>query len=325
MNHPDLPPLPEAGAHGPQVCAIVRLYLAVLDDVPAEQVRLVFEHIHTCPACAAELHLFTRATQLISGAANLEPPLRVDQAVLAAIATWSSTRSPEHLCPLRPHCTSRDNHSLLLAGQVAAAMMLLMAIMAVRLLTGVVAPPRAFALPADLSWSGYVLFYRETKVGMSGTQYRVNCYDDLSTGRMHVETMAGSELDIVVVGNEQILLGKDLIHHIAEWDANAWSVDDSIFNLMQLRYNLQAHRAVYEGMDRFEGQGVYRIRWKNGLVLLLDTSYWPVNVLRDAHGPGSGQPIYEMLTWLPVSQVSSTLWDTQVPAGFRLGRLPAGP
>ena len=91
---------------------------------------------------------------------------------------------------------------------------------------------------------------------------------------------------------------------------------------MRLRYDLQAHRAVYEGMDRFEGQEVYRIRWKNGLVLLLDTSYWPVNVLRDAHGPGSGQPIYEMLTWLPVSQVSSTLWGTQVPAGFRLGRLP---
>jgi len=325
MNHPDLPPLPESGAHGPQACAVMRLYLAVLDDVPVDQVRLVFEHIHACPACAAELHLFTWATQLISGAANLEPPLRVDQAVLAAIATWRGTRSPEHLRPLGPHRASHDNHFLWPIGQVATAVLLVIAILTVYLLTGAVAPSRAFALPADLSWSGYVLFYRETKVGVNGTRYRISCYDDLGTGRMHVETVAGSDLDIVVVGNDQILLGKDLIHHVAEWDANAWSVDDSIFNLMQLRYNLQAHRAVYEGMDRFEGQGVYRIRWKNGLVLLLDTSYWPVNVLRDAHGPGSGQPIYEMLTWLPVSQVSSTLWDTQVPAGFRLGRLPAGP
>src|SRR5712691_1440419 len=325
MNHADLPSLPESGAYGPQVCAVMRLYLAVLDDVPAEQVRLVFEHIHTCPACAAELHLFTRATQLVSGAANLEPPPRVDQAVLRAIAARSSTRPPEHLRPLRSHHASREHHFLWLIGQVAAVGMLLIAIMAVYLLAGAVTAPRVFALPANLSWSGYVLFYRETKVGVNGTHYRVNCYHDLSTGRMHVETIAGSNLDIVVVGNDQILLGKDLIHHVAEWDANAWSVDDSIFNLMQLRYDLQAHRAVYEGMDRFEGQEIYRIRWKNGLVLLLDTSYWPVNVLRDAHGPGSVQPIYETLTWLPVSQVPSTLWDTQVPAGFRPGRLPAGP
>jgi hypothetical protein len=325
MNHPDLPPLPESDAHGPQVCAIVRLYLAVLDDAPAEQVRLVFEHIHICPACAAELHLFAQATQLVSGAANLEPPPRVDRTVLAAIATWSSPRSPEHVHPLRLHCASRDNHSLRPVGQMAAAVMLLIAILTAYLLTGAAAPTRAFALPANLSWNGYVLFYRETRVGANGTQYRVSCYDDLGTGRMHVETIAGSDLDIVVVGDDQVLLGKDLIHHIAGWDANAWSVDDSIFNLVQLRYDLQARRAVYEGMDRFEGQKVYRIRWKNGLVLLLNTGYWPVNVLRDSHGPGSGQPIYKMLTWLPISQVPSTLWDTQVPAGFHLGRLPAGP
>jgi len=37
---------------------------------------------------------------------------------------------------------------------------------------------------------------------MSGRQYRVNCYHDLSTGRMHVETVAGSGLDIVVVGDD---------------------------------------------------------------------------------------------------------------------------
>jgi hypothetical protein len=35
MNHTDLPPLPMARTSGPQVCAVVRLYLAVLDPSPA--------------------------------------------------------------------------------------------------------------------------------------------------------------------------------------------------------------------------------------------------------------------------------------------------
>ncbi len=325
MNNTDLPPLPKAGVHGPQVCAIVRLYLAVLEDVPAEQIRLVFEHLDTCAGCAAELHLFTLATQLVSGAAHLEPPPRVDQAVQGAIAARGSTRHPEHMRLLRSRHVSRNHRFLWLIGQVAAVVILLITIMAAHLLAGAGAPPRAFALPTSLSWSGYVLFYRETKIGMNGVQYRVNCYHDLGTGRMHVETITGGGLDIVVVGDEQIVLGEDFVHHIAQWGANAWSVDDSLFNLMQLRHDLQANRAVYEGMDRFEGQEVYRIRWKHGLVLLLDMRYQPVNVLRDARGPGTGQPIYEMLTLLPASQVPNTLWDTQVPAGFRLGRLPAGP
>src|SRR5215471_7009322 len=98
-------------------------------------------------------------------------------------------------------------------------------------------------------------------------------------------------------------LGKDLARHIAQWAASARRGDGSPFNLAPRRCALQAHRAVYEGMDRFEGQQVYRIRWKQGLVLLLNMRYQPVNVLRDAHGPGTGQPIYEMLTLLPATQV----------------------
>jgi hypothetical protein len=203
--------------------------------------------------------------------------------------------------------------------------MLLAPLTAIPFLSASPAPPRAFAMPVTLSWSGYVLYYRETKVGANGVRYRVNCYYDLGTGRMHVETITGGGLDIVVVGDEQIMLGEDLVHHIAEWGANAWSVDDSLFNLMQLRHDRQANRAVYDGIDRFEGREVYRIRWKQGLVLLLDMRYQPVNVLRDARGPATGQPIYERLTMLPASQVPNTLWDTQVPAGFRLGRLPVGP
>ena len=52
---------------------------------------------------------------------------------------------------------------------------------------------------------------------MSGRQYLVNCYHDRSTGRMQVETVAGSDLDIVGVGNDQILLGKDLIRLLASY------------------------------------------------------------------------------------------------------------
>ncbi len=324
MNNTDLPPMPKAGEYGPEVCTTVRLYLAVLDDLPAEQVCVLFKHVSTCAGCAAELRLLTLATYL-TNPADMAPPPQVDQIVLRAIAARSRMRLSDYRQAIGTHRRLRTHRLLWLIGQVAAVVILLLTLSALHFLGGPTATPRALALPANLSWSGYVLFYRETKTGMNGVHYSVNCYHDLSTGRMHVETMAGSGLDIVAVGDDQILLGEDLIHHIVQWGANAWSVDDSLFNLAQLRSDLQAKRAVYEGMDLFHGQQVYRIRWSNGLVLLLDRHYWPVNVLRDAHGPGTGQPIYELLTWLKVSQVPSTLWEIGVPAGFQLGRLPAGP
>ena len=34
--------------------------------------------------------------------------------------------------------------------------------------------------------------------------------------------------------------------------------------------------------------------------------YWPLHVLSDAHGPGTGVPVFEALTWLKISQVPST-------------------
>ena len=273
MNHTDLPPLPRAGTSGPQVCAVVRLYLAVLDDVPAEQVQVVSEHVHTCAGCAAEHRLMMQAASLAADLTEYAPPPQVDQAILAAISTWSSVHPSERIHAIRSsQRTAHTRRSFWLPGHVVAVAMLLALLTAVHVLSASPAPPRAFALPVPLSWSGYVLYYRETKVG-----------------------------------------------------ANAWSVDDSLFNLTQLRHDLQANRAVYEGMDRFEGQEVYRIRWKHGLVLLLDRRYQPVNVLREARGPGTGQPIYEMLTLLPAAQVPSTLWETNVPPGFQMGRLPERP
>lgn len=326
MNHSDLPPLPRAGTSGPQVCAVVRLYLAVLDDVPADLVQVVSEHVHTCATCAEEHRLMMRVAHLAADLTDYAPPPQVDQAILAAIRTWSSVQPSERIHAIRSaQRTVHTRRSFWLPGHVVAVAMLLALLTAVHVLSASLAPPRAFALPDTLSWSGYVLYYRETHVGANGVRYRVTCYHDLGTGRMHVETIAGGGLDIVVVGDEQMVLGEDLVQHIAQWGANAWSVDDSLFHLMHLRHDLQAHRAVYEGMDRFAGQEVYRIRWQHGLVLLLDRRYQPVNVLRDARGPGTGQPIYERLTLLPAAQVPSTFWDTNVPAGFQMGRLPERP
>ena len=327
MNNTDLPPLPGAGENGSEVCTTVQLYLAVLPDVSAEQARVLFKHVRTCSDCAAELRLVTLATYLASPADKIPPP-HVDQAIRAAILARSSVRLPEYLQTVRTlhsHSPSRTHRFLWLIGQVAAVVVLLTTLTVMYLLNGSLATPRAFALPASLSWGGYVLFYHETKMGANGRQYNVNCYHDLSTGRMHVETMANGDLDIVVVGDDQTLLGEDFIHHIAQWNAYAWSVDDSVFNLPQLRSDLQANRAFYEGADVFHDVEVYRIRWRNGLVLLLDKHYWPVNVLRDAHSPGTGEPVYETLTWLKVSQVPSALWDLRVPVGFQIGDLPAGP
>jgi len=327
MNNTDLPPLPGAGENVPEVCTTVRLYLAVLPDVSTEQARVLFEHVRTCSGCAAELRLMTLATYLASPA-DMTPPPQVDQAIRAAIAARSSRHFPENIQALRSlhsHHQFRNHRFLWLIGQVAAVVVLLTTLTAVHFLNGSVASPQAFILPANLSWSGYVLLYHETKMGMNGMQYYVTCYHDLGTGRMHVETMARNDLDIVTVGDDQTLLSEDLIHHIAQWDTNAWSVDDSMFNLAQLRSDLQVNRALYEGKDVFHGQEIYRVRWRNGLVLLLDKHYWPVNVLRNAHGPSTGEPIYETLTWLKVSQVPSTLWEIRVPAGFRIGDLPVGP
>jgi hypothetical protein len=293
----------------------------------AEQARVLFEHVRICSGCAAELRLMTLATYLASPA-DMSPPPQVDQVVRSAIAARNSTHFPEYLQTFRSlhsHHLSHTHRFLWLIGQVAAVVVLLTTLIVMQLWHGSLATPRAFTLPASLSWNGYVLFYHETKMGTNGMQYTVDCYHDLSTGHMHVETMAGSDLDIVTVGDDQTLLGEDLIHRIAQWNAFAWSVDDSMFDLAQLRSDLHASRALYEGSGVFHGQVVYRIRWKAGLVLLLNTHYWPVNVLRDTFGSGTGQPVYETLTWLKVSEVPSALWEIRVPAGFRMGDLPEGP
>jgi len=102
-------------------------------------------------------------------------------------------------------------------------------------------------------------------------------------------------------------------------------VDDSALDLAHLRQGLQTKSAVYLGSGRFEGQEVYRIRYRNGLVLLLDMQYNPVNLLRGVDGPGTGEPIYAVFKLMPMSQVPASMWDMRIPVGFHLGTLPQKP
>jgi hypothetical protein len=60
----------------------------------------------------------------------------------------------------------------------------------------------------------------------------------------------------------------------------------------------------------------------NGLVLLLDMQYLPVNVLPIASGSGTSKPLYETLMMLAATQVPAALWEVHIPAGFQLGMLP---
>jgi len=211
------------------------------------------------------------------------------------------------------------------AALVAVLLLTFLATMTLHFPGGSSSTTQAFTLPPDLSWSGYVLYQSETRIDAHGTRYSVNCYYNLSTGRMHVETVMPGSLDVVAVGDDHEMLGLDMMHHVAQWGANAWSVDETTFNLAELRSDMQTHRAVYLDKDMFHSQAVYRIRSRNGLVLLLDMHYRPVNVLRGAVGPGTGEPVYDTLMLMPPSHVSGSMWDMHVPGDFHMGTLPKKP
>jgi hypothetical protein len=320
MDNTNLPPIPER-VDDPQACATVRLYLAVLDDLPPEQVQALYQHIDNCPACAAELSLLNQATHLVADFAEhseTAPSARVDQAVMAALAARNSEPIPV-LATVQRRTVRKPNNLLWRLGQIAvAAVLLLSALTAVYFHSHTA---QAFAIPGNVSWSGYVLYHSETLVGAHGTPYHVESYHDLGTNRMHVETTIAGQLDVVAVSDGQKVLSMDMMHHVVQWGCNSWSVDDSLFDLATLRSDLQAHRALYLGKDHFHGQDVYRIRARNGLVLLLDMHYMPVNVLRS----GTGEPMYDTLTWLHPTQISSSMWDMSLPQGFQMGTMPERP
>ena len=323
----ELPPIPVRGDSGPQVCAVIQLYLALLDDLSPEQVQAVSRHLDTCEQCTRELQRMQRATRLVASLPASEPSARIDQAILAAFAAYHGEQvHPQMHLSTSPHRVKRWAR-LRFIGQMAAAAVFVLAVLTGIHLFGLASPAAGsqLGLPPNLSWSGYVLYHGETHIAADGTPYHIDTYHDLGTGRMHVETAMDNTLDVVAVGDEHATLGKDMMHHVAQWGATAWSVDDSAFDLAQLRYALQTKSAVYLGKSRFHGQDVYRIRYQNGLVLLLDMQYKPVNLLRGVAGPGTGESIYDVFKLMPVSQVSASMWDMHIPAGFHMGTLPQKP
>src|SRR6266566_997589 len=82
----DMPPLPGIGEVGPQVCATVQLYLGVMDDLTAEQVAIIQEHVRGCPDCARVQGVMQGATHVFGSLPDSMPSSRVDEAVMAAIA-----------------------------------------------------------------------------------------------------------------------------------------------------------------------------------------------------------------------------------------------
>ena len=349
-----LPPLPAPGERGPHVCDIIRLYLAVLPDLsltPAQQ-AIIDDHLRICAACKEEQRLLNEVEQLLVGFSDVEtaPSARVDQAVMAAIvarkgdlnrtelasalvnpstpatALTSDRSTPAPVASRARRRERRRGRLFVLLSQLAVAAIFLLALLAtIHFATGVLAPATTFALPANLTWNGYVLYHTQTKMDAQGERYQVLSYHELSSGNMHVETVMPGQMDVVVVKAGQQMLGEDMMHHVAQMDPQGWLVDDSAFDLATLKSDLQAHRAIYEGKDTFHGQPVYRVRLPGGLVLLLDMRYQPVNVLQGASGPGTGSPIYDTLRLIPAQQVPDSMWWTQVPAGFHMGTLPPGP
>ena len=320
MDNTNLPSIPDR-VDDPQSCATVRLYLAVLNDLPSEQVQAFYQHIDNCPACTAELRLLNQVTHLVANFAEHSetvPSTHVDQTVMSALAARNSEPIPM-LATAQRRTMRKPKNPLWRIGQIAvAAVLLLSALTAVYFHSHTA---QAFAIPGNVSWSGYVLYHSETLVSAHGTPYHVESYHDLGTDRMHVETTIAGRLDMVVVSNGQKALCIDMMHHIVQWGVNGWSVDDSLFDLAALRTDLQANRAVYLGKDHFQGQDVYRIRARNGLILLLDMHYMPVNVLHSS----TGGPMYNTLMWLSPTQVSNSMWDMSMPPGFQMGTLPRMP
>ncbi len=352
----DMPPLPPIGATGPQVCDTIRLYLAIAGDLSSEEVTTLNEHVRTCPECAKAQRLLQHTTGLFSDLPSSTPSSRVDQAVMAAIAARSNGHGgAQRVAPARPsrvssplplpiaaipvsiaaytaHKGKRSSH---FAGKplgiavtvLAVAAMLFLVLSTTLHFMGIFLPSHewTFSLPNNLSWNSYVLYHTETRIDSSGKSYQVTTYNNLGSGDLHVETVMAGVLDVVAIGTASKMLGLDMMHHVAQWGAEDWSSDESMFNLAALRSDLAHNRATYLDEDTFRGQKVYRIRCNNGLVLLLNMHYQPVNVLRGAVGPGTGEPVYNTLEVMPATTVSSSMWDMSVPKGFRMGTLPKRP
>lgn len=328
MNSTDLPPLPSLKVPGPGVCDVVQLYLAVWNDLSELQKQRLTGHIEICPDCAAEYRLMKRTSRQVAGLATTAPSPHVDQAVLAAIAARSrggKITAPVRLARSRPRRTTRR----LVTEIVALAAVFMLALLGIsQLLTQTMSSgiQQAFAMPASVSWNGYVLYHTQTEMASNGKQMQITSYRDLGNGNQHVETTIDGQMDVVVVTDKNEALGMDMMHNVAQWDAQKWTLDEPLFNLTTLRQALASHKVTYLGTSTYNGQTVFQLRNNaDGTVMLLNKSYVPVNVLEKATTPAAGKPMYDTFLVLPASGVPADTWDMTVPKNFKMGKLPTMP
>ena len=302
------------------------LYLAVWSDLSPEQVRRVADHVDSCPHCAQEQQALDRVTQLMARTEPSSPSVRVDQAVMEAIAARRSHQVRQSQASIVGERSRKMPRGAMLSAMVAALVLLV-----IGAITGSTyfifnnVQQQAFVLPADLSWDKYVLFHKQTRLDVSGEQYEVMSYHNMSARMMNVEMVMAGKIDVVVVKDTQKSLGLDMMHHVAQWDVNSGGMDDMAFDLQRLRADLRSGHATYLGKDHFKGQEVYRIRCANGEILLLDMQYMPINVLEQNPRTHTHQPMYDTVQWLAPNKVLSSMWDMQVPHGFQMGAVPMKP
>ena len=320
MNSTHLPPIPKEGESGPKVCNTVRLYLAVLHDLTSEQVNLLFKHVNTCSSCSKEFQLMNVASHMVGSLAASSPSRRVDSAIMALQLNQHEMQTGK--LARRAPLSSRSIKIISQAVVAMAAILLFVFFTATHFIAFAPSGANAFELPANLSWNNYVLYHSETITGTNGMVYHVESYHDLNSNHMHVETMADGKVDVVVVGDDHAMLGMDMMHHVAQWNAHAWSADAAIFDLAEQRHELQTKSAIYLDKESFKGQDVYRIRCKDGLVMLLDMHYMPVNVLQGSSSSDMAKPMYDSLKLMPASEMPASMWDMSVPPGFHMGTLP---
>ncbi|GAC1423850.1 MAG: hypothetical protein PVS3B3_17050 [Ktedonobacteraceae bacterium] len=310
----------------PRVCETMRQYLAVWDDLTTEQRHTVAAHVRICPSCSTEHLAMNQVTRAVASLEPSRPSVRVDKAVMEAIVAQSKRGRTRHLLPISKK--KRRTNTLQVAGLLIAAAIVLVATFTTVRFMKTPASTQAFLLPTTLSWSTYILYHSQTKIDTKGKRYHINSYHQLANGYLNVETVQEGGVDVMLIENGPNNLGMDEKHRVAQRNVQGWGIDmaqESLFDLNEIRHELNTHQASYLDTDQFRGTKVYRIRCGNGLVLLLDMHYRPVNILAGAVGPGTGEPIYDTVALLPPTNVSSSMWNMQVPTDFKMGVLPAQP
>jgi hypothetical protein len=343
MNSTNLPPLPTPEQRGSEVCARMALYIAVWQDLTPSQKALASKHIQSCETCAQEYQFVNSATKLVSRLSqeSTVPSARVDQVVMQAIAARRETgRAPIKMrARSRKQSAFSGGSSRMASWAAVAAAVLVVIVGTMAFIPGLhhsttststnshpSTTQQAFSLPANLSWSSEVLYHVQTMTGKDGSQYQVMTYYDPSAHMLNVETKT-SDMDVVMVEDQYAhqALGMDMMHRVAQWNAQAWATDESMFSLQQVRSDLQTGKAVYLGKTTFQGQSVYQIRCPNNQILLLNMNYMPVNVLQAAGSSNAGQPVYTALEWRQSAKVPDSTWNMNVPKDFKMGTLPSTP